>query len=181
MLEHRYNQQALGEIYQSSMWAHLAENIVLIVHIVMWALLCEFNITIDTQAWRRFRRKFCSKTKTNAEEQQKEASSSDAASITSSLPSYRSEVLPPYTNNVIRMNLPPLYEEEDSDDDSQNWRNLTYPTPAYFGQHRVVWNTFITISTEDKDLTEDVVGSVVFDTSNETSRSRNSKSRCIIQ
>ena len=163
------------------MWAHLAENIALIVHILMWALLCEFNITIDTQAWRRFRGKFCSKTKTNAEEQQKEASSSEAASITSSLPSYRSEILPSYTNNAIQMNLPPLYEEEYSDDDSQTRHNLAYPTPAYFGQHRVVWNTFITISTEGNDLTEDVAESVVFDTSNETNRSRNSKSRCIIQ
>lgn len=79
------------------------------------------------------------------------------------------------------MDLPPLYEEEESDDGSQNWPNLTYTARASSRQYRVVWNAFILISIECIDLTKDIAEFVVCDTSSETNRSKSSKSRCIIQ
>lgn len=76
----------------------------------------------------------------------------------------------------MQMILPPLYEEEeDSNDGSQNWPNLTYPVHNFSRQHGIVCNTFITISTARVDLTQDVVESVVFNRLNETNRSRSSK------
>ncbi|KAL9556872.1 hypothetical protein MBANPS3_001659 [Mucor bainieri] len=142
-------QLGLSELDKSSMWAHLAENIVLIVHMVMWALLCEFSIVVDTAVWRRFTSR-----KRTDDSEQKDLPADDTVSVTSSLPSYHSDALPPYsTATAIHMNLPPLYEE-DSDDDSYIRRDLTYPTPAFLGQHRVIWNTFITISTESRSTNE---------------------------
>lgn len=48
-------------IHESLIWAYLAENIVLTMNIVVWALLCEFSIASDTQVWRPLRFNFCSK------------------------------------------------------------------------------------------------------------------------
>ncbi|KAL7319601.1 hypothetical protein PS15m_002725 [Mucor circinelloides] len=172
----------LGKLDESSIWAHLAENIVLIVHMLMWALLCEFSIVFDTQTWRQLKSRFISKrvVKSTENEEQKDLPLNDTVSITSSLPSYHSDALPPYSNTVIQNNLPPLYED-DFDDDGHMRHDLTYPTPAYFGQHRVIWNTFITISTEREVMSENTAEPVDLETGSNTSRRRRNRSKCIVQ
>lgn len=177
---HEVDSHTIGKLDESSMWTHLAENIVLIVHIAMWALLCEFSIAFDTSIWRQFTSKRTSRN--TDEEEHKELPLDDIASVTSSLPSYHSGTLPPYSNTPIQVNLPPLYEE-DSDDESYRRHNLTYPIPAFLGQHRVIWNAFITISTEHADTNRNEAEPIVFDTNSEasSSRARSTRKNCIIQ
>lgn len=96
--------------------------------IVLWFLTLEYTIKIDTGLPKRIWNKCISSPfrtifgkmkdiKSAASKTVKKDTESDIISVTSSLPSYRTEELPMYTTNTTHPNLPPLYEEADTTND----------------------------------------------------------------
>lgn len=92
--------------------------------IMLWLFTLEYSIKIDTNLPKRIWSKYIHRPVLSVwlkvrdvpevvYDSLKEDTESDIVSISSSLPSYRTEDLPSYSEDQVQPSLPPLYEETD--------------------------------------------------------------------